>query len=890
MKNFFFYLATTLSIVFLFGCGTSKSSYEIYDGPPPPPIGQNATVEERFLDTLVVAAPRTAPQEEEESVSYVLPIYRASHARINNLVHTTLDLRFDWSSQKVIGKATLVLEPFFYPTDSLMLDAKGFTLKSVQLEKKETTTPLEYTYTGQQIDIQLDATYTKGQKYTIVIDYEVIPSSSGGSEAIRSNQGLFFINPTGEDPDKPQQIWTQGETNWNSRWFPTIDHPNERMSQDIFLTVEDRFLTLSNGNMIGSVKNTDGTRTDQWKMEQSHAPYLSMIAVGEFAVVKDQWRDLPLYYYVDPAFESSAKGIFSNTPEMLEFFSSKLDYPFPWEKYAQIVVKDFVSGAMENTSAVVFGDFVQKTNRELIDNHNEDIVSHELSHHWFGDLVTCESWANLTMNEAFATYSEYLWFEHAYGVDEADYHLLADWNNYFNEASLNTHPLIHFEYENNEDMFDRHSYQKGGAVLHMLRNYVGDEAFWASLNHYLKINEYQSVEAHDLRLAFEAITGKDLNWFFNQWFFDEGHPILDITYGYDEEGKQATVTVKQTQDPKEVVPVFEFPVAIDIYFSESDKRREKVWVSQREQVFTFDAPSQPKLVNFDGDRMLLTEREENKSEEEYAFQFEHAPKFMDRYEALLTVAQSESTLTEGLLRKAIKDPFWVIRAIAVDYLDMETADANLVQELNKIASADQHSQVRALALEKLYGSQAPNISATAKTIMQQDSAFIVIGMALQILAEEAPEEALPYAEQYQNEKGNSMKTVVGGVFAANPDKKYFPYFKENIGSIDGPEAIAFATHFQQLAVGLSMDEVTEAASILESNGLDLDDSLWRRAASAKALVDLRNGLLEKAAEVKELMKQEAYQTQAAAVEAQAKKVIENETDPQLTELYQQFKF
>jgi aminopeptidase N len=891
MKNIGF-LATFLLALLLVSCKTQSQLPEIYEGPPPPPTNDLTEVEQRNLDTLFVSAPRTvektATEAETAPESYDLPIYRASHTRINDLQHTKLDLRFDWANEKVIGEAWLTLKPFFYPTDSLTLDAKDFDIKSITLGKDKKK--LDFEYDAQKIRIQLDKTYNRDESYMIHIVYEAVPSASGGSEAITSNQGLFFINADGEIPNKPQQIWTQGETNWNSRWFPTIDHPNERTSQEIILTVEDRFQTLSNGLRISSRKNSDGTRTDHWKMEKEHAPYLFMLAVGEFAVVEDQWRDMPLYYYVEPDYEASAKGIFSNTPEMLEFFSNKLDYPFPWDKYAQIVVRDYVSGAMENTSAVVFGDFVQKTKEELIDNHNEDIVAHEMFHHWFGDLVTCESWANLTMNEGFATYSEYLWFEHQYGADEADYHLLNDWNNYFGEASMNVHPLIHFQYNKNEDMFDRHSYQKGGSILHMLRNYIGDEAFWAGLNHYLKTHEYSAVESHDLRLSFEEVTGQDLNWFFNQWYFEKGHPNLDVQYGYDEEAKEVTVTVKQIQDPKEMLPVFQLPVAIDIYDEKGIPTRHEAWIDAREQEFRFPSAAKPALVNFDGDRVLLAEREENKTEEEFLFQFQYAKKFMDRYEALLSIAQSESPLVEQVLSIALDDPHWVIRAIAVDYQNMETADATLNDRLKAIAVDDPHSQVRALALEKLFEAAPPEMAQTAEAILKRDSATYVLGMALQILAEADPQKALPFAEKMQENAGNNLKPVVGSVYAANADQKYLPFFKDNIAQLDGPNAIAFATSYQQLAVELDLEAVKDAAAWFEKTGMNLDDSLWRRAASAKALADMRNGLLEKATSIKELMMQEAYQTQAEAIEKQVRRVIDNETDPQLKELYKQLEF
>ena len=218
----------------------------------------------------------------------------------------------------------------------------------------------------------------------------------GGSAAITSDKGLYFINPKGEDPNVMPQIWTQGETEASSVWFPTIDAPNVKTTQEMFITVKDKYTTLSNGKFLGSTKNENGTRTDHWKQDLPHAPYLFMMTVGEFKVIKDSYtrkngEKMPVNYYVEKEWESSAQAIFGETPAMIKYFSELLDLEFPWDKYHQVVVRDYVSGAMENTGAVIFGDYAYKTERELLDENDQSTIAHELFHHWFGDLVTAES-------------------------------------------------------------------------------------------------------------------------------------------------------------------------------------------------------------------------------------------------------------------------------------------------------------------------------------------------------------------------------------------------------------------------------------------------------------------------------------------------------------------
>ncbi|HMX40657.1 MAG TPA: M1 family metallopeptidase, partial [Saprospiraceae bacterium] len=595
MRHFLF---PTILMTFLHLACTPKPGSKMVSTPPAPPaetvtwdtIGkpvlgeddEEAPAEYNLMDGAEVR-PQSAPMAD------TLPRYQASHTFEHDLIHTKVELSFDWAKKRANGRATLTLRPWFYATDRVTLDAKNFDIKSVTFEGK--TEPLRYDYDNAQLTVHLGKTFTRTDEYKISITYTAKPDERenfGGSAAITGDKGLYFINADGADPNKPRQIWTQGETESNSYWMPTVDKPNERCTQEMYLTVEDKYKTLSNGLLISSKKNADGTRTDYWKMDRPHAPYLFMMAIGEYAVVKDKWRGIDVDYYVEPKYEAYARDIFPYTPEMLEFFSNKLGYPYPWQKFSQVVVRDYVSGAMENTTAVIFGEFMQKNKRELLDNHwsNEGIVAHEMFHQWFGDLVTTESWSNLTLNEGFANYSEYLWAEYKHGRDEADAHEREQREGYIFSAADGGHPLIHFGYDDREAMFDAHSYNKGGAVLHMLRQEVGDEAFFVALQRYLKKNEYSDVESHELRLAFEDVTGRDLNWFWNQWFFAAGHPNLEINYQWDEGSKQANVTIAQTQEAVNGVPyVFDLPLAVDIYEPSGKVRREQIRVTRRTQTF-----------------------------------------------------------------------------------------------------------------------------------------------------------------------------------------------------------------------------------------------------------------------------------------------------------------
>ena len=631
-------------------------------------------------------------------------IYRGSYTRKTDLINTRLDLSFDWDSAYVHGKATIQAKPYFYATDQLLLNANGFRINNVSLVNSYDKKPLLYTYDGKILSITLDKVYNNDQNYTVFIDYVAMPNKLKIGEDISSSgdRGMYFINLDGKEKNKPKQIWTQGETECNSNWFPTINDTQEKMTQELNITVPNDFVSLSNGTLEFSTLNGDGTRTDSWRQEQVHSTYLTMLAVGNFTITKDKWRNKEVNYYTEPAYASTAKLVFGNTPQMMEFFSVKLGVDYPWDKYSQIVVRDFVSGAMENTSATVFYEGLNMSEGQYIDQNQDDIISHELFHHWFGDLVTAESWANLPLNESFATYAEYLWDEFKNGRDHADFKGFQDMSIYIGNKSKDNVDVIRFDYADREHMFDEISYQKGGRIIHMLRKTVGDAAFFKALNLYLTRNAYKSAEIHDLRLVFEEVTGTDMNWFFNQWFLSSGHPVLDIQNAFDPERKEVSVTIRQNQDLSKT-PLYRIPLAIDIYFNGKVERKEIV-LDKQKQSFIFPVAALPDLVNVDAEKYILAEKSEVKTLQQYIFQYEHAPLFMDRLEAVIMFLQKkEESLSKKTLITAFKDKSWVIRntaLIVMEYLSNQER-TSVYEQIKELALKDGNSQVRASAVEIL---------------------------------------------------------------------------------------------------------------------------------------------------------------------------------------------
>jgi len=516
-------------------------------------------------------------------------------------------------------------------------------------------------------------------------------------------------------------------------------------------------------------KNTDGTRTDYWKMDLPHSPYLFFLGVGNYAVVKDSWRGKEVNYYVEPEYGPVAKKIFGNTPEMIEFFSKITGVPYPWVKYSQITGRDYVAGAMENTTATIHQESAQQDARELVDGNNwESTIAHELFHQWFGDYVTAESWSNLTLNESFADYSQTLWEEYKNGKDAGAAENYQGAQGYLQSGS-DTKDLVRFFYSDKEDMFDQVSYQKGGRILHMLRNFVGDSAFFKSLNNYLTTNKFKAAEAHQLRLAFEEITGRDLNWFFNQWYFGSGHPSVTIDYVYDDAAGKVSIIVKQIQKGSKL---FTLPIAVDIYNGAS-KTRYTVWARNEVDTFTFNYSKHPDLVNVDGDKVILWNKKDNKTLDNFIHQYKYAGNYLDRLEAIQFASQKQDDPKAiDLLKTALKDKYHGLRNTTLFSVDLGNEKVKQAVEpiIADLAKNDKKATVRANAINQLgqykKAEYAPLFKAATK-----DSSYSVAGNALNALLEIDKEAAITIAKQLEKQPAKgTLKNSLQGVKAASGDE------------------------------------------------------------------------------------------------------------------------
>lgn len=808
-------------------------------------------------------------------------IYRAAAPRSWNILHTRAALTFDYKEKTAEGQAWLTLQPYFYAADTLHLDAKGMKIERVTTGNFGKV--LQYTYDSSQLHIVLDKTYTKEDQLKIAIQYVAMPyaMTTGGSAAIRDDRGLYFINSDNKTEGKPVQIWTQGETESNSHWLPTIDKPNMRTPVQLELTVPAQYKTLSNGALVSSIEK-GLMRTDTWKTEEPIQVYAIMFAIGDFVIAKDKWRDKEVNYYVEQAYAPYARKMFQYTPEMMEFFSSVTGVPYPWSKYSQVVVRDYVSGAMENTSASLFGEFMNQDHREYDDANHEDVVSHELFHQWFGDYVTAESWSNLTVNESFATYGEYLWRKHKYGLSYADELAWSDLKKYINYAAYADPVLVRHHYRDKEEMFDRVSYQKGGAILHYLHQLTGDSAFYRAMRLYLSKNALQPTEAVHWRLAVEEATGKDWNWFFDQWYHRAGHPVLDIKYTYDDANKKLLVTVTQTQD--ESVGLYDLPLKV-LLINGSEKQIIDWRLSKAKETFSYDYINgiEPVIVP-DVLHVLPGRIIENKRYKQWLIQLNNCDDYVSQLLAVESVLPKDfgDASVQTILTKALSNKSAAIREAALirlKFLENVAQRGKWKQDIVMLAENDGNNTVRSVAIE-LLGKWKEQDQKQMLTDAVKDSSYLVAGNALAALSN--IDDSLAYSIARKNLKGRAntnLDTKAWNIIA----KKALPADTAlflNAGKTDAENRKHLINDLAVYAINTTNENAFETGMKLLAQKIKEIENKTNRAYFAELLTVVKEALKPKD------KKTAFYQFRMQSIKATAQKLNAEEQEKEVQKVYE----
>ncbi|MFO0557866.1 MAG: M1 family aminopeptidase [Polyangiales bacterium] len=583
---------------------------------------------------------------------------RFGRARAFDVKSLCVELAFDFDHKAIDATATLVVSRRDRAAKTLVLDAVGFDLHSVT-DKDGRTLP--HRYDGDQLSLAM-APSSVGAETTVRVRYRATPP-----------RGLYFMLPDEHRPNRPVQVWSQCQDEDARYWIPCHDYPNMRMSTEFIVLAPEGWHVLSNGVLV-SKSHAEGTHNQDpakigatgkglvrwhWQQREPHVAYLMTLVAGRFSEIVADTPALSVRYYVDPGREEDGKRAFGRTPEMIANFEKLFGVPFAWAKYHQIAVHDFTFGGMENTSATTMTDRILLDARAAIDNSADDIVAHELAHQWFGDLVTCRDWSHAWLNEGFATFCEHLDAEKKGGPDEYRYSLEEHAHGYFGEdGGRYRRPIVCSTYNNPIDLFDRHLYEKGGWVLHMLRCELGDELFFGGVKRYLDKHRGGIVETRDLLRAFEDESGRSLEGFFDQWVFRAGHPDLEVKATHDADSGLLTVRVKQKQSVDAVTPLFRFALEVAVVHGKAEELH-TLEVSSAEQSFVLKCAEAPTRVAVDPRGALLANWTLELARDWLLDALANDPRAVVRWRAAHALAKrDEPAVVEALVECVKKDPFW----------------------------------------------------------------------------------------------------------------------------------------------------------------------------------------------------------------------------------------
>jgi aminopeptidase N len=641
--------------------------------------------------------------------------------------HYKIELGIDLPGKSITGQTTITLSPFKSGFSEVDLDAGDMSISGVKLA---TGAPLKFRYENQEkLYVELDHPYPAGRSLAIVIAYSAKPK-----------KGLTFIAPEPVDPNRPYQVWSQGEAETNHYWFPCYDYPNDKATSETVITADDKFMVISNGELAGVTADAARkTRTWHWKMDQPFSSYLASIIVGQFAEVKDYYKKVPVISYVYPDQVQNARDSLGRLPQMVAFFSEKIGVDYPYAKYAEITVRDF-PGGMENITATTLGDGVVHDKTAEMDVRSDGLISHELAHQWFGDLLTCRDWGEIWLNESFAEFFADLWEEHSKGKDEYLRAMMENQHQYHMAwLGLPRRPVVTQRYDDPDALFDTYAYPRGAATVNMLRFVLGDEMFWRAIHHYVQKYQWKNVDTQALIDAIEESTGQNLAWFFDEWVYKMGHPEFQITSNYDEGSGSLKLSIKQVQKPSDKTPWFQqpafFTTPVDVGITTaSGEKIHRIMIDQPEQQFDFKVDSKPLIVNFDRGSNIIKTVQFKRSDEELAYQLVHDSDVTGRLRAIQEVsAHRGETVFKALAQAAQSDGFWAVRQQSIrglaDFKSPESEQALLA------TLKDKDSRVRQAAVEGLGRYKDAKLVETFLNLIKTDPSYFVVSESARALGQ-----------------------------------------------------------------------------------------------------------------------------------------------------------
>ncbi len=586
-----------------------------------------------------------------------------------DVTHMLVDVKFEPKEGKVIGAVEHTFTPLRKQVDTIFWDGPGIEIKSVKLLGKKVSTPVEFVTNTEGLVTKFSKSLTWDNEYKLRIEYEATPQ-----------KGIYFIGwnspkVTNSKYQTRQQIWTQGQGIDNRHWIPMYDNMNDKFVTETIVHFAEEFNVLSNGELVKEKDNKDGNKTWHYKMPKPHAGYLLMLAIDRFAVKETETsRGTPVQFWYYPEYKDDALELTSlHTEKIIEFLEDETGYPYPWGSYSQVMVQDFMYGAMENTSATIFGDFFITDENSFNDRNYVSVNAHELTHQWFGDLITARSGTGTWLQESFATYYAKLFMGETYGIEEYQYNMRNEVNSALRAGEKDDIPVAHTK------SGTARVYPKGSTVLHMMRYVLGDEEYKRVIAYYIKKHAFGNVESNDLEQAVQDVLGLNLDWFFDQWIYRGGEPYYHVTY--KDYGTETVMTVKQNHEQNMTVGLFKMPIKCGVYYSDGSSQEKTVWVENETTDISFTHASDKEVayVLFDIGSNVLKKVHYEKSPKELIKQLELAAQYMDRYDAVIALEGIDVEVKREALQKAFKrEKHYGIQAAIVKQLVSDNKSARFL--------------------------------------------------------------------------------------------------------------------------------------------------------------------------------------------------------------------
>ena len=711
-----------------------------------------------------------------------------------NMLHLKLDVAFTPTEGKVIGSVTHTFAPLKDRVDSLFLDAPEIQILSITRNGKAQNFKTD----SKGVYVFLSPPAVQGVIDSFKIDYTCTP-----------RKGIYFIGWNDPTNRSRKQIWTQGQGVDNRYWIPMYDEMNDKVITETRITFESGWQVLSNGNLIGEQKNKNGTQTWHYRMDYPHATYLMMIGIGKYDIEMRKTKSgtpVALWYY--PEFPEKRVPTYRYSTECIDFMEARTGIAYPWKTYANIPVQDFLYGAMENTTATIFGDFILVDEREFIDRNYIGTNVHELTHQWFGDYITARSSKDTWLQESYATFYPKQFLRELYGEDYYQWQLRGEHTSALRASEKDLLPIVHSKAGSSR------WYPKGSAVIDMMHYVFGEEAMKRVIHHYLKNHAYANVETNDLYQSFQDTLGVSPMWFFEQWLYRGGEPHYQVEWEslQTSTGKATEIRISQIQNISMLEGLFKMPVVLEVHYTDGSKSLQTEWIQEAQHSVRINnsGNKQVAFVLFDPGNKILKKMHFVKAWDELKAQAELAPEMIDRYDAIVAMRSLPLSQKSTFLQSRYQVE--TFHALKTELLTQLKEDVS-AQSLRLQAIKDPKAEVRLAALQQTASIGENDLA--AYEVLLKDSSYNAVHAALGRLSADFPANIARYLALTQKETGPGMKVRILWL-ELSAEKGDVDAFKELTDYCSGSFEFITRQNAMSALKRLNYMDVTLASHLLEA--------------------------------------------------------------------------